>query len=646
MSTSDVQLTAGMRNNLLLLQKTNKQVESIQNRLSTGNKINSALDGPTNFFAAKGLSVRATDLSKLKESMGQSISTIQAGDKGITAIESLIEQAKGLTTTAYGNLGTDAASVATRKSLAEQFNRLKDQIDKIARDSGYQGKNLLVGNGLTLDSTAGSRANVNSIEGMSNSRVTNVVSADTYSIRVTGTGNISADLEDIAKAETARGIASLKVSGTISATAGNFADISLEMRGNVGRERTLVISEGSESRTVKFFDNTQAAVASTVTAGASGTPQTSKVTISGSIEEGDTFTATVNGKAYSYKVTADDLTTNAGVTRNPDELRRQVASQLANEIAKSTDFGGDGSTAVTAPTDFTGTNAPDNSGARFNIAYDTANDYFEIQSDLDTGTGVTFNLGATSTNTLEKAVSISFSSGTVVTFTVDRTALDNLGTGGNGTSTIEKNVDLTVSATNLNGVTIERSAANARGSGKLSDGENSLAFESGTVRFEVDSATLKQAASAQRSNNLITVQRTDANTENDLTVQFNEANTSTIAVVSQNVQTDGQGLRLDYAQNNFLDRADIDKAVSSLDFATAKLRSTSQALSTNLNIIQTRENFTSEFSNVLTEGSNKLIQADQNEEGANLLLLQTRQQLGTISLSLANQAQQAILRLF
>ncbi|AUN29359.1 flagellin N-terminal helical domain-containing protein [Niveispirillum cyanobacteriorum] len=649
MSTSDVQLTAGMRNNLLLLQKTNKQVESIQNRLSTGNKINSALDGPTNFFAAKGLSVRATDLSKLKESMGQSISTIQAGDKGITAIESLIEQAKGLTTTAYGNLGTDAASVATRKSLADQFNRLKDQIDKIARDSGYQGKNLLVGNGLTLDSTAGSRANVNSIEGMSNSRVTNVVSADTYSIRVTGTGAISADLEDIAKAETARGIASLKVSGTISATAGNFADVSIEMRGNVGRERTLVITEGAESRTVKFFDNTQAAVASTVTAGTSGTAQVSKVTISGSIEEGDTFTATVNGKAYSYKVTADDLVTSAGVTRNPAELRQQVASKLAGEVAKSTDFGGDGTTAASDPLPTT-LGTADNTGARFNIAYGstngTPNDYFEIQSDLTTGTGVSFNLGATSTNTLDKAVSISFSSGTVVTFTVDRTALDNLGTSGNGTSTVEKNVDLTVSATNLNGVTIERSAANARGSGKLSDGENSLAFDSGTVRFEVDSATLKQAASAQRSNNLITVQRTDANTENDLTVQFNEANTSTISVVSQNIQTDGQGLRLDYAQNNFLDRADIDKAVSSLDFATAKLRSTSQALSTNLNIIQTRENFTSEFSNVLTEGSNKLVQADQNEEGANLLLLQTRQQLGTISLSLANQAQQAILRLF
>jgi flagellin-like hook-associated protein FlgL len=65
-----------------------------------------------------------------------------------------------------------------------------------------------------------------------------------------------------------------------------------------------------------------------------------------------------------------------------------------------------------------------------------------------------------------------------------------------------------------------------------------------------------------------------------------------------------------------------------------------------LNIIKTRESFTQEFTDVLSEGAGKLTLADQNEEGANILTLQTRQQLGTISLSLANQAQQAILRLF
>ncbi|SNS36066.1 MULTISPECIES: flagellin [unclassified Azospirillum] len=623
MSSSDVQLTAGMRNNLLLLQKTNKGVEAIQTRLSTGNKINSALDGPTNFFAAKSLSTRAGDLTKLKESMGQSISTIQAGDKGITAIEKLVEQAKGLTTSAYNSLGTDPQSIATRKSLATQFNTIKDQIDKIARDSGYAGKNLLVGNGRTLDSTAESRQQVDTIAGLSASRVTNVISADTYSVRVSGTGDISADLADISTAEDKRGLSSLKVSGKLSSTAGNFADISVEMRGKAGRERTVVVTEGAESRTIRFFDNSQSAAASTVTAGAEGVGQVSKIGIDGAIEAGDTFTATVNGQTFSYTATDDDVVDNATrLDYSPEQRREFVADKLAAVVQAGLD------------------------PARFSVDSSAADGTFTISGLVTTGTAVSFQVGASTTNAADKAISVSFTSGTVVSFNVNRADLDKLETAANGTSVIQKNVDIEVSATNLNGVTVSRSGSNARGNAKLADGENALNFASGTVRFDVDPATLMQSAARQDSANITTVQRTDANTENDLNVQLNESNTNNITVQSVNVQTDGQGLRLDYAQNDFLDRSDIDKAVESLTYATATLRSASQGLSTNLNIIQNRENFTSEFSNVLTEGGNKLVQADQNEEGANLLLLQTRQQLGTISLSLANQSQQAILRLF
>jgi flagellin-like hook-associated protein FlgL len=622
MSSSDVNLTSSMRSNLLLLQKTNKQVESIQNKLATGNKVNSALDGPNSFFAAKSLTTRAGDLSSLKEQMGQAISTIQAGDKGITSIESLIDQAKGLTTSAYASLGNDASSIATRKSLASQFNAIKDQIDKIAGDSGYAGKNLLTGNGLTLDSTAESRTEVNNVEGLSASRVTNVVSADTYSISVSGTGAISGDLEDISSAEGARGVTSLKVSGKLSATSGNFSDISIEMRGAQGKERTVVVSEGGESRTFKFFENSQTAAASITTAGSSGTGQVSQIEIGGAIEEGDTFTATVNGQAFTYKATASDVVdSGTGLDISPENRRQAVAAGLQSAVSAGLD------------------------STRFTVGT-AADGKFTVSSNVTTGTGVSFLVGAATTNAESKSISVSFSSGTTVSFSIDRADLNALGTAANGTSTIEKNVDIEISATNLNGVTASRAADNARGSGKLTDGENSLSFDSGTVRVAVSSATIMAAASAQSSANLTTVQRSDANTENDLSVQLNESNTNNIGVVSINVKTDGQGLRIDYAQNDFLDRSDIDKAVASLDFAKTTLRSASQSLSTNLNIIQTREDFTSEFANVLTEGGNKLTQADQNEEGANLLLLQTRQQLGTISLSLANQSQQSILRLF
>ncbi|WP_282188912.1 flagellin, partial [Azospirillum aestuarii] len=253
---------------------------------------------------------------------------------------------------------------------------------------------------------------------------------------------------------------------------------------------------------------------------------------------------------------------------------------------------------------------------------------------------------ATAENALTKRISESFASGTIVSFTVDRKLLEQAANGGNGVSSIEKKVDIQISVSNLSGATVTRDGMSKRGEGKLSDGENAYAFDTGTVRFNVDQKTIKQAAAANSAANLVSVQVTDANTSNDLTVQLNERNTNAITVKAQNLTTSGQGLRLDYAQNDWTDRADIDKAVASIDYAKQNLRSSSQTLSTNLNVITTRENFTKEFSDVLTEGASKLTLADQNEEGANLLMLQTRQQLGTIALSLANQSQQSILRLF
>ena len=66
----------------------------------------------------------------------------------------------------------------------------------------------------------------------------------------------------------------------------------------------------------------------------------------------------------------------------------------------------------------------------------------------------------------------------------------------------------------------------------------------------------------------------------------------------------------------------------------------------NYSIVQNREDFTENLINVLEEGSDKLVLADMIEESANMLALQTRQQVGVNSLSLASQAAQAVLKLF
>ena len=84
--TSDVVLTAALRNNLLSLQKTQTSIDKTQLNLATGRKVNSALDGPQAFFASQALNNRASDLTRLLDGIGQSIQVIKAADNGITAL--------------------------------------------------------------------------------------------------------------------------------------------------------------------------------------------------------------------------------------------------------------------------------------------------------------------------------------------------------------------------------------------------------------------------------------------------------------------------------------------------------------------------------------------------------------------------------
>ncbi|HWJ87555.1 MAG TPA: flagellin [Pelagibacterium sp.] len=88
---SDVTLSKAVRSNLLSLQNTANMMASTQNRLATGNKVNSALDNPTNFFTASSLNSRAGDISQLMDSMANGIQTIEAADNGLTAITKTLE---------------------------------------------------------------------------------------------------------------------------------------------------------------------------------------------------------------------------------------------------------------------------------------------------------------------------------------------------------------------------------------------------------------------------------------------------------------------------------------------------------------------------------------------------------------------------
>ena len=97
---ADISLTASMRSNLLSLQQTQSLMDTTQERLSTGKKVNSAIDNPSSYYAAQSLTNRASDLSALLDSMGQAIQTIKAADEGISTITEFASQAKAIANSA------------------------------------------------------------------------------------------------------------------------------------------------------------------------------------------------------------------------------------------------------------------------------------------------------------------------------------------------------------------------------------------------------------------------------------------------------------------------------------------------------------------------------------------------------------------
>lgn len=142
---ADISLTASMRSNLLSLQQTQSLMDTTQERLSTGKKVNSAIDNPSSYYTAQSLTNRASDLSSLLDSMGQAVQTIQAANEGIEAITEFVSQAKAIATSA-----NDTSEADSVENYMNQYNEILDQIDQLAKDSGYKGVNLLQGNDLKV----------------------------------------------------------------------------------------------------------------------------------------------------------------------------------------------------------------------------------------------------------------------------------------------------------------------------------------------------------------------------------------------------------------------------------------------------------------------------------------------------------------
>jgi flagellin len=115
---SGIVLSSSVRQNLLSLQSTASLLSTTQNRLATGNKVNSALDNPTNFFTAQSLDNRASDINNLLDGIGNGVQILQAANTGITSLQKLVDSAKSIanqalqTTVGYSTKSNVSTTIA------------------------------------------------------------------------------------------------------------------------------------------------------------------------------------------------------------------------------------------------------------------------------------------------------------------------------------------------------------------------------------------------------------------------------------------------------------------------------------------------------------------------------------------------------
>ena len=194
---SDIVLSAGVRSNLLQLQQTGTLITLTQNRLATGKRVNSALDNPTNYFTAQGLQSRASDLSSLLDAQSNAIQTIQAANNGLSALTKLVQSAQ-----ATARQAQQTTDTAERTSLGSQFDDILDQIDQLAGDSSFNGKNLLTGDSLDVvfNEQGTSKLTITGVTDTSTGL--SIAASSSWGDATAGDTNIQAALDDLTSALT------------------------------------------------------------------------------------------------------------------------------------------------------------------------------------------------------------------------------------------------------------------------------------------------------------------------------------------------------------------------------------------------------------------------------------------------------------
>lgn len=441
---SDITLTASIRSNLLSLQNTTQLLNTTSERLSTGKRVNSALDNPNSFFTARGLSNRATDLTSRKDSIGQSISLLQATDKSINSITALVEQAKAVAQQAEEAATSGVATISTSSATLSGVTTVKSEAVASGNGSSTTSIDSTAHTGAAATFTTISSAAITATNGPGNT-TTAISGEGTGSIEITDTSTQTVhDIYALAAAADqftiAAGGESVTITGTT--TLDEFKTI-VETLDNVTvnfdtlEDEINIVASGGSALTFTDVDGSAALAAldfqggdsATITTGGSHTfltaqDATDTVAAAFAVTAADTLTLNVTG--------ADGSTNNTEFT-----VGNKTVAELVTYI-------GDLDDSITA-TFNTATNAIDitssNSGEEITLTSTVAATFaFTGAAVLETGTAVSFTSTATDSDTLVSA----FGATATDSFSIEYNGQSTVFTVGNSTI-----ADLTAAITNL-----------------------------------------------------------------------------------------------------------------------------------------------------------------------------------------------------
>ncbi|WP_295844929.1 flagellin [Tardiphaga sp.] len=353
---SDITLSSAVRQNLLSLQATASLLSETQNKLSTGNKVNSALDSPTNFFTASALNSRSSDINNLLDGIGNGVQILQAANTGITSIQKLVDSAKSIANqalqTTVGYVKSSITSLANSTSTAS--NLLGTATPTAATFTGTAAvNNLTTPASITGTTSLTTAANSDSLTSGFSSGDTLTINGQTLSFVASG----AAGANQINTSDTVTtllgkidgltgGTGSVVTAGKLAINTGTTSDLSITSS-NANALTALGISGGvTQARTA----GVPALQGKTLTIGATGGGAATSITFGSSAGQVSTLDGLNAALATNNLQASLDTTGKLSITTTNDAASSNIGT-VAGTASSTASIGFNGQSVVNAVKD-------------------------------------------------------------------------------------------------------------------------------------------------------------------------------------------------------------------------------------------------------------------------------------------------------